>query len=103
MKAICITELELRMSLRIEYVGAAWCKVCGVVKPGVENLAKSFGVELALLDLDEMENNEHIKKVPTLLVYKGEDLVQTIVTKHIDALQKLLTDECSSLKTTDDF
>ena len=53
------------MALRIDYIGASWCKVCITVKPEVELVARSFNVALSVLDADEIED-ESIMKVPTL-------------------------------------
>ena len=93
------------MNYSIEYYGATWCKVCVTVKPAVEKLANDFAVKFSEYDIDELEGDErvaNIKKVPTLRLYKGGELVQEIVTGHESALKNFL----SSVKTvtiTDDF
>ena len=89
------------MALRIDYIGASWCKVCITVKPEVELVARSFNVPLALLDADEIEDDS-IMKVPTLRVFKDDKLVSEIVTKHVDGLKALLQAE-KGLVVTDDF
>ena len=89
------------MALRIDYIGASWCKVCVTVKPEVELVARSFNVPLALLDADEIEDDS-IMKVPTLRVFKDDKLVSEIVTKHVDGLKALLQAE-KGLVVTDDF
>ena len=87
--------------LRIDYIGAKWCKVCVTVKPEVERIARDFGVEVAILDLDEL-GDETITKVPTLRVWEGETKVSEIVTKHVDALRELLVAK-KGVTITDDF
>jgi thiol-disulfide isomerase/thioredoxin len=78
--------------LRIDYIGATWCKVCVDVKPAIEKLSKDFTVACNFLDLDTMENNEHITKVPTVIVYDGDKVIHTIITKHVDSLKTVLTE-----------
>jgi thiol-disulfide isomerase/thioredoxin len=87
--------------LRIDYIGAKWCKVCVTVKPAVEKIARDFGVEVAILDLDEL-GDETITKVPTLRVWEGETKVSEIVTKHVDTLRELLVTK-KGVTITDDF
>ena len=89
------------MALRIDYIGASWCKVCITVKPEVELVARSFNVALSVLDADEIEDDS-IMKVPTLRVFKDDKLVSEIVTKHVDGLKALLQAE-KGLVVTDDF
>lgn len=89
------------MALRIDYIGASWCKVCIVVKPEVELVARSFNVPLSLLDADVIEDDS-IMKVPTLRVFKDDKLVSEIVTKHVDGLKAFLQAE-KGLVVTDDF
>ena len=89
-------------TIRIDYVGAKWCKVCVDVKPAIEKLSKDFAVVCTILDLDDMENNEHITKVPTVIVYDGDNIIHTIVTKHADSLKTVLT-ERKGVVISDDF
>ena len=87
--------------LRIDYIGAKWCKVCLTVKPAIEKIARDFGVEVTILDRDEL-GDETITKVPTLRVWEGETNVSEIVTKHVDALRELLVAK-KGVTITDDF
>ena len=93
------------MSYSIEYYGATWCKVCVTVKPVIETMAKDFAVKFTEYDIDELEGDErvaNIKKVPTVRVYKGNELIQEIVTAHASTVK----DTLASVKTvviTDDF
>uniref|UniRef100_A0A6C0DSM7 Thioredoxin domain-containing protein n=1 Tax=viral metagenome TaxID=1070528 RepID=A0A6C0DSM7_9ZZZZ len=87
--------------LRIDYIGAKWCKVCVTVKPAIEKIARDFGVEVTILDLDEL-GDETITKVPTLRIWEGETKVSEIVTKHVDALREQLVAK-KGVTITEDF
>ena len=87
--------------LRIDYIGATWCKVCVTVKPAVEKLAHDFGVSVKILDVDELDD-ESVSKVPTLRVYDGEEKISEIVTKHVEALRELLSSK-KPVAISDDF
>uniref|UniRef100_A0A6C0L0B9 Thioredoxin domain-containing protein n=1 Tax=viral metagenome TaxID=1070528 RepID=A0A6C0L0B9_9ZZZZ len=89
------------MALRIDYIGASWCKVCIVVKPELELIARSFNVPISVMDADEIEDDS-VTKVPTLRVFKDDKLVLEIVTKHVDGLKSLLQ-TMGTLVVTDDF
>jgi len=88
--------------IRIEYIGASWCKVCVDVKPAIEKMSKDFAVVCNIMDLDTMENNEHITKVPTVIVYDGDKVINTIITKHVDSLKTVLM-EHKTVVISDDF
>jgi len=100
MKSVCI-EIFTNKMLRIDYIGASWCKVCVTVKPAVEKLAHDFGVTVKILDVDELDD-ESITKVPTLRVFEGEEKISEIVTKHADALRELLSSK-KTVAISDDF
>ena len=89
------------MALRIEYIGASWCKVCVTVKPEIELVARSFNVPISILDADVMEDDS-LTKVPTLRIYKDDKLVSEIVTKHVDGLKAFLQTTATVI-VTDDF
>jgi hypothetical protein len=89
------------MSLRVDYIGAKWCKVRVTVKPGIEKLAKDFGVQMVEYDADEL-GDASPNKVPTVRLFKNDVLVKEIVTKHIDSLNDLLSVE-KSVVISDDF
>jgi thiol-disulfide isomerase/thioredoxin len=73
------------MSYRVDYIGATWCKVCVVVKPEIEKLAKNYDIAIKLMDVDD-DNIEDIKKVPTVRLYKDDVLVKEFVTEHVKSL-----------------
>jgi thiol-disulfide isomerase/thioredoxin len=87
--------------LRVDYIGAKWCKVCVTVKPDVERICRDFGVEVRILDVDELEDDT-ITKVPTLRVFEGDEKVGEIVTKHADGLRELLLTK-KGVAITEDF
>ena len=89
------------MALRIDYIGATWCKVCVTVKPGIENLSKSFNVPLTVLDVDDIQDDQ-VTKVPTVRVWLDNKKVSEITTKHIDELKTLLIEK-KGLPATEDF
>jgi len=92
------------MSL-VEYYGAKWCKVCVDVKPALQKLALDFGVKFVEYDIDELEGEErvaNITKVPTVRFYQDDTLLDTIVTKHIEAVKNALS-KVKKVVLTDDF
>ena len=92
------------MSL-IEYYGAKWCKVCGEVKPALQKLALDFGVNFVEYDIDELEGDARvadITKLPTVRIYQEERLLETIITKHVDAVKTALS-KVKKVVITDDF
>ena len=93
------------MSNVLEYYGATWCKVCVTVKPAMQKLAADFGVQFMDYDIDELEGDERvatITKVPTVRIYQDGALIDTIVTKHMDAVKALLS-KSGKVVLTDDF
>ena len=79
---------------------AEWCGPCKMVGPVVEDLAKEYEGKIKIAKMDVDKNRQTpvrfgIRNIPTLIMFKGGDVVQTIVgaqTKsHLDeALKKLL-------------
>lgn len=91
--------------VRVDYVGASWCTVCKTVGPAVAELARRHGLPLTVRDVDELPEAEaaDIKKVPTVLVYRGGRCIATIVTKHAEALKATLAGLRLAPVSTDDF
>jgi thioredoxin 1 len=80
---------------------AVWCGPCKAVAPAVEELAKQYKgkVKIAKMDVDEHQQVPQqygIRSIPTLLLFKGGRVVDTIVgavpkSKLEDSLKKALT------------
>ena len=45
----------------VQYISAAWCKRCHVVKPDVVRYCTIAGADLTILDFEEMEEEEKAK------------------------------------------
>ena len=79
---------------------AVWCAPCHMVAPSVENLAQSYKDKMKVVKLNVDENpktpaNYGILSIPTLLLFKGGELKETIVgalpqNKIEDAITKHL-------------
>jgi thioredoxin 1 len=79
---------------------AAWCMPCRAIAPSVEELAKTYSgkVKFGKLNIDDHQATpQHfgIRSIPTLLVFKGGQVVDQIVGavpkgKIEDALRKHL-------------
>jgi thioredoxin 1 len=63
---------------------AVWCGPCKAIAPTVEELAKQFKgkVKIAKMDVDEHQRVPQqygIRSIPTLLLFKGGRVVDTII------------------------
>jgi len=80
---------------------AVWCGPCKAVAPAVEELAKQYKgkVKIAKMDVDEHQQVPQqygIRSIPTLLLFKGGRVVDTIVgavpkSKLEDSLKKAIS------------
>jgi thioredoxin 1 len=80
---------------------AVWCGPCKAVAPAVEELARQYKgkVKVAKMDVDEHQQVPQqygIRSIPTLLVFKGGRVVDTIVgavpkSKLEDSLKKAIS------------
>ena len=80
---------------------AVWCGPCKAIAPAVEELAKQYKgkVKVAKMDVDEHQQVPQqfgIRSIPTLLLFKGGRVVDTIVgavpkSKLEDSLKKALS------------
>ena len=76
---------------------AEWCAPCHMVHPIIENLAKKYKGEIAFAKLDIDQNREiaelfRIMSIPTLLVFKNGQNVDTIIgAMPQDALEEKIT------------
>ncbi len=79
---------------------AEWCGPCKTVGPVVEELAKEYQNKIKIAKMNVDENRETpakfgIRNIPTLILFKGGKVAQTIVgaypKSHLDGeLKKLL-------------
>ena len=79
---------------------AEWCGPCKMVTPVVEELAQEYKDKIKIGSMDVDKNSQTpsrfgIRNIPTLILFKGGEVVQTIVgaqpKSHIDGeLKKLL-------------
>jgi thioredoxin 1 len=79
---------------------ATWCGPCKAIAPAVEEVAREYKGKLKVgkLDIDthqQVPQKYGIRSIPTLLVFKGGRVVDTIVgavpkSKLIDAVKKAL-------------
>ena len=77
---------------------AVWCGPCKAIAPAVEEIAREYKgkVKVAKLDVDNAQQTAQkfgIRSIPTLLVFKGGRVVDTIVgavpkSKLVDAISK---------------
>ena len=63
---------------------AVWCGPCKAIAPTVEELAKQYKgkIKVAKMDVDEHQQvpqNFGIRSIPTLLIFKGGQVVGTVV------------------------
>jgi thioredoxin 1 len=80
---------------------AVWCGPCKAIAPVVEELAKQYKgkVKIAKMDVDEHQQVPQqfgIRSIPTLLLFKGGRVVDTIVgavpkSKLEESLKKALS------------
>ncbi len=79
---------------------AVWCGPCKAIAPAVEELAKQYKgkVKVAKMDVDEHQQVPQqygIRSIPTLLLFKGGRVVDTIVgavpkSKLEDSIKKVI-------------
>jgi thioredoxin 1 len=79
---------------------AVWCGPCKAIAPAVEELAREYKgkVKVAKLDVDNAQQTAQrygIRSIPTLLLFKGGRVVDTIVgavpkSKLVDAITKVV-------------
>ncbi len=79
---------------------AVWCGPCKAIAPAVEELAREYKGKLKVgkLDIDhhqQVPQRYGIRSIPTLLVFKGGRVVDTIIgavpkAKLVDAVKKVV-------------
>jgi len=80
------------MSLSVTYVRAEWCKVCKVLLPEIQLMCKKFAVPLAVLDLEEMSEEEQaeITSLPCVTVLENGMPKEVIKEKKKERLEEIL-------------
>ena len=79
---------------------AAWCGPCRAVAPAVDDVAKEYKGKLKVGKLD-IDNHQRvpqqlgIRSIPTLMIFKGGKVVETIVgavpkAKLVESINKVL-------------
>ncbi len=53
--------------IQVQLVSASWCKRCAVIKPDVAALCKTAGATLTIIDFDELEEDDPVKRAVTAL------------------------------------
>ena len=66
---------------------AEWCGPCKIVGPTVEELAKDYAGKVKIAKMDVDKNRETptrfgIRNIPTLILFKSGEVVETIVGAH---------------------
>ena len=79
---------------------AVWCGPCKAIAPAVDELAREYKgkLKVAKMDVDQHQlvpQQYGIRSIPTLLVFKGGRVVDTIVgavpkSKLVDAVKKVV-------------
>jgi thioredoxin 1 len=79
---------------------AVWCGPCKAIAPAVEELAREYKgkLKVAKLDIDQHQGVPQkfgIRSIPTLLIFKGGRVVDTIVgavprSKLVESVQKVI-------------
>lgn len=54
-------------AIEVQLISATWCKRCAVIKPEVEALCKTAGAKFTVLDYDELEDDDPVKRAVTAL------------------------------------
>ncbi|MBI4999834.1 thioredoxin [Candidatus Gottesmanbacteria bacterium] len=77
---------------------AAWCGPCQMLAPIIEELAKDFEekIKIGKLDVDQnpkMAEKYEILSIPTLLIFKKEEVVKQIIgVKPKEELEKIINE-----------
>lgn len=90
--------------LILRYYGADWCGACKKAHPQVLNVANRYGISVVDVDYDMLEDAEKdtIKKLPTVRVLDGQQILTEITTQHADMLDMWLRSHVR-VNTSEDF
>jgi thioredoxin 1 len=99
MREITITELkELQSQGKniLVDVKAKWCMPCKQLIPRLDNIQKDYNdVEFVTIDVDDNQEGcmeLGIRSVPTVMVYKGEELINRSQGAQPDGFYKDILD-----------
>jgi thioredoxin 1 len=99
MREITITELkELQSQGKniLVDVKAKWCMPCKQLSPRLDNIQKDYNdVEFVTIDVDDNQEGcmeLGIRSVPTVMVYKGEELINRSQGAQPDGFYKDILD-----------
>ena len=79
---------------------AVWCGPCKAIAPTVEKIAQDFKgkVKVAKMDIDHhrvVAQKYNIRSIPTLLVFKGGQVVDTVIgadkNRLLESVKKVAT------------
>ena len=90
----------------LEYIGAAWCAPCKIVKPKVLMQAAKYAITVKTYDIDddvEKIDVDAVKKLPTLRVIEDGKVVAEFITRHNDQLEEFLSKNVKPATTDTDF
>ena len=54
-------------AIEVKLISAIWCKRCATIKPEVEALCKMAGVKFTVVDYDDLEEDDPVKRAVTAL------------------------------------
>lgn len=64
---------------------ASWCGPCKAVSPILDSISEEMGLKLVKVDVDEsneLANEYNLTSIPTMMLFRDGELVQTIVGAH---------------------
>lgn len=75
---------------------ATWCVPCSQLMPRLSNLEQNYtNVKFVKVDIDEEPEyaaSMGVMSVPTILVYKGSELVNRSIGANVDSVYKKILD-----------
>ena len=77
---------------------AAWCNPCKMIAPLVDKIAKDYDGKLKVVKVDVdsspgIASTLGIRSIPTLMIFKGGDVVEQVIGVAAEAQLKKLIDK----------